>query len=216
MKTLVSFLLSAGFAAPVLAATVTAENGNIVYTDEAGQRRALTSEGRDSAPVLSPDGARIAFTRALAAPPALDGCSSGDGQVWQTELWMIGVDGRHAKRLVQARDAEDMRQIVCGFANKQFDIAGTRLYYETAAWATSNAIRYVDLKRGTDAFFAPGNSLMVITCAGSDYADHIVASQHRYFVQGGSYDWFWLFDQTAREIGPFGEEPPSTAEFCGE
>lgn len=211
-----------GFAAVFLgigaasAATVAVEQGNIVLTDEGGARRQLTAEGHDSAPVLAPDGLSVVFTRTPPGGASLDACATTDEAVPQTELWRIGADGRDARRLVQAHEADEMDAIVCDFMNKQFDSAGTRLYYETRAWTTSNALRVVDLASGKDAFFAPGNSLMVVTCAGSPYVDHVVASQHRYFVLGGSYDWFWLFDPTAREIGPFGEEPPSTAEFCGE
>lgn len=209
-------ILAALMAGVASAASVSADHGNIFFTDDAGTRHQLTEEGRDSEPVLSPEGSRVVFTRSVHAAPALSACSSGEGQVWQTELWLIGIDGGGAKRLVQAHDAEDMRDIVCGFLNKQFDTDGGRLYYEAPAWTTSNAIRFVDLKSGADIFFAPGNSLWVVTCAASPYRDHVVAAQHRYFVQGGSYDWFWLFDPAGKEVGPFGEDPPSTAELCGE
>lgn len=216
MKLILCSFFALALASPATAAMVTVENGNVVLTDDAGKRRQLTHEGRDSEAVISPDQSVVVFTRALHAAPALSACSTGEGQVWQTELWSIRADGTGAKRLVQAREADDMRQIVCDFMNKQFDTAGTRLFYETRAWATSNAIRVVDLKRGKDTFFVPGNSLFVVTCGGSEYRDHVIASQHRYFVQGGSYDWFWLFDPKGKEVGPLGEEPPSTTELCGE
>lgn len=216
MRLMTGFMTAFLGAGLAQAASVSADKGNIVLIDDAGVRRQLTSDGTDSQPVMSPDGSVIAFNRTPRKATALDGCMTASEPVTQTELWLIGADGKGAKRLVQAHEAEDMTDIVCDFMNKQFDIAGTRLYYETRAWATSNAVRYVDPKSGKDSFFAPGNSLMVVTCAGSEYADHIVAAQHRYFVLGGSYDWFWLFDPKGKEIGPFGEEPPSTAEFCGE
>jgi hypothetical protein len=38
------------------------------------------------------------------------------------------------------------------------------------------------------------------------YRDHLLVSQHRYFLGGGSYDWFWLFDSRGKEVGPVGED----------
>ena len=46
-------------AAPAFAQTVSVKDGNIQFTDKSGQTTALTSSGRDSGPVLAPDGARI-------------------------------------------------------------------------------------------------------------------------------------------------------------
>ena len=29
--------------------------------------------------------------------------------------------------------------------------------------------------------------------------------QHRYFLGGGSLDWYWLFTPTGKEVSPVGE-----------
>lgn len=217
MKALISALLATLLITPALAATgVTVEKGNVVVIEADGKRRQVTDEGQDSEPVLAPDGASVVFTRTLAVSSELSICASGGEPVKQTELWSISADGTGAKRLAAARADTDMEAIVCDFHGKQFDSAGTRLYYETRAWTTSNAVRVVDLKTGRDAFFAPGSGFWLITCSDSPYVDHIAVEQHRYFIQGGSYDWYFLFDPSGKEIGTFGEEPPTVAEFCGE
>jgi hypothetical protein len=30
--------------------------------------------------------------------------------------------------------------------------------------------------------------------------------QHKYFLVGGTYDWYWLITLDGREIGPIGSE----------
>jgi hypothetical protein len=47
------------------AKSVLAKSGNIYLTDEAGTAKQVTFSGRDSGPVLSPDGLWIVFIRAV-------------------------------------------------------------------------------------------------------------------------------------------------------
>jgi len=37
------------------------------------------------------------------------------------------------------------------------------------------------------------------------YKGYLIVNQHRYFIGGGSYDWYWLFSPAGKEAGPFGE-----------
>ena len=38
-----------------------------------------------------------------------------------------------------------------------------------------------------------------------NWADHIITQKHKYFVGGGSYDWYWLICPEGKTIGPLGE-----------
>jgi hypothetical protein len=50
-------------ATPARAVDVSIKDGNVVFSSKWNQRRQLTQSGKDSNPVLSPDGNWIAFTR---------------------------------------------------------------------------------------------------------------------------------------------------------
>lgn len=214
----VPFALSAVLLAGAAhAQVVSTEGGNIVVRQDDGRTTAITSGGKDSEPVMSPDQRLVVFTREGKKSKAMEGCSGGaDNPDHELELWSIGIDGKNARRLLATRIDDDVQKTICGFRNKQFNIEGTALYFETPAWATSNALHVLDLQSGTERFFVAGSDFGIVTCTGSPYADHVSVLQHRYFVQGGSYDWFWLYAPDGKEVGPFGEEPPSVAEFCGE
>ena len=74
------------------AQSVSVKDGNIQFTDKAGQTTALTSSGRDSGPVLAPDGKWVAFVRKV------DGkkIATGSDEVEPTELWQVRTDGKEA------------------------------------------------------------------------------------------------------------------------
>jgi hypothetical protein len=40
-----------------------------------------------------------------------------------------------------------------------------------------------------------------------------VVSQHRYFLAGGSYDWYWLVTPEGREVQAVGESEAALKEF---
>src|SRR5712671_320005 len=94
-----------------LSQTVSVKDGNIQFTDKAGQTTALTSSGRDSAPVLAPDGKWVAFVRKV------DGkkIATGSEEVEPTELWQVRTDGKEASLLVKCRAAEKSESVIAGF-----------------------------------------------------------------------------------------------------
>ena len=51
----------------------------------------------------------------------------------------------------------------------------------------------------------PANDVLVLNFCLSKYKDHLIVRSHRYFLFGGSYDWYWLYDPAGkRELGPLG------------
>src|SRR3954470_3772875 len=127
-------------AVPAFAQTVSVKDGNIQFTDKSGKTTALTSSGRDSNPVLAPDGKWIAFVRKV------DGkkIATGSDEVEPTELWQVRVDGKEPTMLVRCRDSEKPESVIGAFENLQFSTTGKLLYFVTPAWATSGAVHVVD------------------------------------------------------------------------
>lgn len=183
--------------------TVTARDGNILINRE-GVEKQLTSSGRDSTPVLDPQGKWVVFVRSLRGKKI----ASGAGEHDAAELWQIRADGKEPTMLVRTRQADEMENIIAGFEDVQFSSDGRLVYFVTPAWATSGAVHVVDTTNGKERFVVAGNALRVIHSG--EYRDHLLLSQHRYFLGGGSYDWFYLFTPDGKEVGVVGED---TANF---
>ncbi|WP_420125923.1 TolB family protein [Longimicrobium sp.] len=199
------FLLAPG---KLFAQSVTAEAGNLFYRPSASAApRQLTTTGLDSEPVLSPDGRTIAFIRGTPG----DSVDTVLGREEGTSLWIVGVDGSGARMLVRGRSSETPSEALAMLQSPAFSPDGQRIYFLSAGWATSGAVHVVDVATGAEQFLAPGNSLEVIPSG--DYAGFLLVSQHRNFLAGGSYDWYWLVSPEGREIDPVGEDEAALEEF---
>jgi hypothetical protein len=185
---------------PAAAQSVSVKDGNIQFTDKSGQITTLTSTGRDSGPVLAPDGKWVAFVRKV------DGkkIATGSDEVDPTELWQIRTDGKEATLLLRCRESEKPESVIAAFENLQFSTNGKLLYFVTPAWATSGAVHVVDTTNRRQRYLFPGNGLKAV--ASGEYKDCLLVQQHRYFIGGGSYDWYWLLGPDGKEIGPVGED----------
>lgn len=182
------------------AQSVAVRDGNIQFTDKEGKTVALTSSGRDSNPVLAPDGKWIAFVRKV------DGkkIATGSDEVEPAELWQVRVDGKEPSLLVRCREADKMESVIAGFDNLQFSTNGKLLYFVTPAWATSGAVHVVDTTNRKERYLFPGGDLKVVPSG--EYKDCLLVQQHRYFIGGGTYDWYWLLRPDGKEVGPVGED----------
>jgi len=179
---------------------VSVKDGNIQFTDKAGQTTALTSSGRDSGPILAPDGKWVAFVRKVEGKKI----ATGSDELHPTELWQVRTDGKEASLLVKCRAAEKPESLIAGFENLQFSTNGKLLYFVTSAWATSGAVHVVDSTNRKERYLFPGSDLKIVTSG--EYKDCLLVQQHKYFVGGGSYDWFWLLRPDGKEVGPVGED----------
>lgn len=174
--------------APSAAQTVSIDRGNVVLTRPGAAPVRLTTGGNDREPVLSPGGRRVAFIR---------------GNDAESELWVVDVAGGSARRLVNARRSDDAEENLTFFASPQFSPNGETVYFLTQAWATSSAVHAVNLATGRVRFVCPGNSLKVVPRG--EYAGYLIVSQHKYFLGGGTYDWYWLIEPSGKPVDAIGE-----------
>ena len=200
MKRLFLILVCSAVSVSALAQSVSVRDGNVQFTEKSGKTTVLTSSGRDSGPVLAPDGKWVAFVRKVNGKKI----ATGSDEVDPTELWQVRVDGREPSLLVRCRDAEKPESVIGGFDNLQFSADGKLLYFVTPAWATSGAVHVVDTTNGKERYVFPGNDLKVVKTG--EYKDCLLVQQHRYFVGSGSYDWYWLLRPDGKEVGPVGED----------
>src|ERR1700741_1617130 len=120
MKRIALALLSVALAVPAFGQTVSVKDGNIQFTDKSGKTTALTSSGRDSNPLLAPDGKWVAFVRKVDGKKIATGSDEGD----PTELGRVRVDGKEPSGLVKTRDSEKPESGIGAFENLQFSTNG--------------------------------------------------------------------------------------------
>jgi hypothetical protein len=192
--------LTLAVAAHANAQKLSVRNGNIYFSSGAGEPKALTSSGRDAEPVLSPDGKWIAFVRTVPGKKI----STGVGDADATELWQIRADGKNPTVLVRPKGSDKMETILAGFSKPQFSTNGRLVYFLSEAWTTSGALHVVDTTNGKEHFVCPALDFELV--GSGEYRDCLLVGQHRYFIGGGTYDWFWLIRPDGKEIGPVGED----------
>lgn len=189
-----SFLFIA-FTAQSYAQQISVENGNVILAG-----KTLTTSGHDSGPVFSPDGKWIVFIRRVSGKKL----STGAGEADSTELWQIRADGKEPTALVRSRVSDKMETLLAGFSKPQFSSNGKLVYFLSEAWTTSGALHVVDTTNSKEHFVCPALEFEVVPSG--EYRDDLLVQQHRYFIGGGSYDWFWLLKPDGKEIGPVGED----------
>lgn len=145
---------------------------------------------------LSPDGRFVAFIR----PTPGQTIDTVYGEMEATELWISRVDGSEAKMLVRGTYSDSPKKTIAGISTPQFSPDGRKIHFLSIAWVTSEAVHVIDLKSGNEHYLCDGNSLEVIPRG--KYAGHLIVNPHRYFLGGGSYDWFWLLTPEGKEIDP--------------
>ncbi len=159
---------------------VRADHGNIQIV-RGGQVSDLTHSGKDSEPVLSPDGSRIAFTRE-------ERPRTGVTDTGVESLWVADVATGQTHRLIEPHDAKEVKHAMLALRHPTFSLDGGYVYVMADAWVTSAAIHQIDLKTGRERFVIDGNSLSVIR--NGPYRGYLLVSRHKYRKggEGGSYD----------------------------
>jgi hypothetical protein len=91
---------------------------------------------------------------------------------------------------VEGHGDSEPKRTLAALGSPAFSPDGRALYFTSAAWATSGAVHAVDLVSGKERFVTAGNSLAVVPVG--QYAGDLIVNKHKYWLAGGSYDWFWL------------------------
>jgi hypothetical protein len=199
-------LLSGTVAAQAQATRVYSDAGNIVI-ERNGSSTKLTTSEMDLDPVLSPNGASVVYTRQGRgrSPRTYEFNQVCPTEPRPDQLRRINVDGSSDQVLLIGRKGEPARQL-CDFRSKQLSSDGRRLYFLTPAWAASGALHVYDMRAGEEHFLMPAKGILVLSFCPNRYKDRLVVLSRRYFMLGGSYDWYWLYDPSGKkELGPLGQ-----------
>ena len=193
------------------------EDGNLYYSEDDKGRLQLTDSGRDQEPALHPDGKWVYFVRSFEGHFVdeqfypIEGKEPKDGML-KEELWRINVDGSNSKMLYQNTTAaidHSSGYAYASLGNIQMSPKGDRIYFETAQWVTSAALHVMDPDGSNEKMLGGGNETKIILSTRIDsdkYEGYIVTNQHRHYLFGGSYNWYWLYDPDWNEIGPLGPD----------
>jgi dipeptidyl aminopeptidase/acylaminoacyl peptidase len=193
------FGLVIAFTGQAHAQKVSIRDGNVVIGTPSGEKT-LTNSGHDSEPVLSPDGKWIVFVRTIPNK----NISTGSGDANANELWQIRTDSKEVTLLVRPKGGGRDENPLAGLSKPQFSANGKLVYFMSENWATSGALHVVDTTNGKEHFICPALDFEVVPSG--EYRDYLLVQQHRYFLGGGSYDWFWLLRPDGKEVGPVGED----------
>ncbi len=188
---------------PLRAESVFQKDGNIFLALADGQTRQVTSSGKDFSPDLSPDGKLVVFIRDT--PERLVEVFGLDAHA--NELWVVDIEGKRP-RLMLSGGRLKRRTFQAGYpvapmATPQFSLDGRDVYFVSAGGATDAPVLKVNLTTGRVTEIAWGHTLKVLREGASRGC--LVVDQHKYFLQGGSYDWYWLLSPNGKEIGPIGD-----------
>ena len=178
---------------------------NVYFINEKAKIIQLTNQGQDDIALLSPDKHHVVFLRKSAKqlPKQCQGLiEDKNGH----QIWVVNTQEQKPRLLVNQNFTCDKASImVLDPLDLTFSPDSKTLYFLTYAWTTSAALHSVNLNDGQERYLVPANSLHVVKKG--EYKGSLILNQHRYFIGGGSYDWYWLFSPEGKEVGPLGEEP---------
>ncbi len=84
---------------------------------------------------------------------------TGKSYARNDELWLV----RGKKELlVESRDDKDIKKVIAGISDPVFSLDRRKLYFETATYATSSAIRVVDIETKKIKYVSAGSLVEVI------------------------------------------------------
>ena len=152
-RTLLVVALISMSATHVSAQSVSESDGNLFFNDAFGNSVQLTRSGLDFAPSLSPNGKLVVFVRHTPGQQV----HTGLGDVEAHEIWVVGVDGRHAHRLVRGKEDATWKSTLADLDKPQFLSDSRRVAFESGLAAVTDRVYLVDVKTGRVRRVTDGN-----------------------------------------------------------
>lgn len=101
--------------------------------------------------------------------------------------------------LLKATPSNEPKDNLGGFSRLRLSPDSKNLYFQSMAWATSDAIHSLDIASKKTKYITDGNLVCVV--GAGEYQGNLIVQQHRYFVQGGSYDFLYLYNSDGKSEG---------------
>ncbi|OGT45383.1 MAG: hypothetical protein A3E83_00120 [Gammaproteobacteria bacterium RIFCSPHIGHO2_12_FULL_41_20] len=185
---------------------VYSKSGNIYYSQSRNHVIQITHSGKDSSPILSSNKKMIAFIRIgnQVIPKRCDANTKTETE-YGNQVWIYDIRTKKERLLVK-------NNFQCNQAEKQiidpsdllFSPDNKILYFITSAWVTSGALHAININGTKEHYITSANSFEVVT-KGEDKG-YLIVYQHRYFIGGGTYDWYWLISPNGKAEWPIGPE----------
>lgn len=186
---------------PTAPTGVSVRSGRLLLTYPHHAPVAVGGVGTASEPCLSPDGRHVAFIKAVPGASIDTGGGSSD----PNQLWVLDTATRKATCLVKSRSDDDMTRILAGLSRPAFSADGREVFFQSSAWAVSDAVHAVSLATRRVRFVCDGSSFSVIR-RGS-HRGMLLVEKHKYRSgEGGASDAVWLVAPSGRELKRWGKE----------
>jgi hypothetical protein len=101
--------------------------------------------------------------------------------------------------LLKQMSSDNPKQNLDGFSHLSLSPDGKTLYFQSSAWATSDAVHSLNIATKKVSYVTAGEIACVVRQG--QYQGDLIVEQHRYFVQGGSHDDLYLYEPTGKQIG---------------
>jgi hypothetical protein len=184
-----------GYAQPIDAII---KHGNVWLIDSNGTKQQLTSTGKDTMPVLSPNKKYVAFIRKTNGP------KNAGSNFDSSQIWLVDLKSNTTGLIVQSKpdSVTSLSLLRGGFDALQFSPDSKYLYFLSMAWPLSMAIHRIDISTNQDQFVSDGNSLYVIPTG--EHIGYLIVFKHKYRDDGSTYDHNWLLQPDGTEIKDMG------------
>lgn len=164
--------------------------GDVYLTLKDGAERRITYDGKSRDLALSPDRRKIAFLREINPD--------------SSELVVIDVSSQDAPTILKRRGPIPIGEYKLDFdSDPQWSDDGSALYVLLYFGGTTGYIAKVDITTGEVKGLSDAVLYSVVRTG--KYRGKLIALKRKSTLVG-IWNWYWLLDETGREVGPIGSQ----------